>query len=162
MVKLLPRGDFDVLLNVLVALDDVDVDVAEKALRALQDVVRLLQKRLHLFAHHRPRRVNRDDELADALHVLVFQRLNERHPLFGEKLHPVAVKHIVELIVIDAHGLAHHGEFLQERRVVVLFPVDGAEILHHAACLVAALLVERLQVGLHLLGNVLPVLQEGG
>lgn len=128
LVKLHLAGDLCIFLDRSVALDDVDVDFREKAPGGLQYVIGLLQEALDHLSGHGAGGVDGDDELSDALDLLVFQRFDQGH--FLVELHAVGVENMVEFVVIDAHGLAHDRKFPEKGRVVVALPVDFTEVLH--------------------------------
>ena len=113
-LEIVSVGDLHGLLDPRVALDDVDVHFGEKALRAHEDIVRLVEEFRNQFAACGTGSVDGDDEFPDAFDLFVFQRLDQRHA--AEELQAVGIVYVVELVVVDLHHLAEGGELLQEIR----------------------------------------------
>ena len=116
-----------VLLDFRVALDDMDVDLAEKALLLGQDVIGFRQEGLHQLSLNGAGGVDGNDEILDFFDLLVLQRLDEGHVLI--ELEAVGIKDVVKFVVVDLHVLPQDGKFPQEVRIVVFLPVDLLDIL---------------------------------
>ena len=121
----------------------------------LDDIERVLHEPLDQIALTRLRRVDGYDEIANALRLLVFQRLDERH--VAVQLQAIGIEHVVVFVVVDLHLFGEHGEPTQKLGVVVTLAVGHLQRGDERASLVAPFLRERFQVHLNLLGDFFPV-----
>ena len=153
-VKLVLIAYLGVLLHLCAALEDVYVHLCEEALGLLEDVPGLCDKALHQRTRDGLRGVQRDDEFAHELDLLVLQRLYERH--FAVELHAVGVEDVVELVVVDLDVLAEDGEAAEEGGVIHLFAVHLPQRGDKIARILAVGGRGGVEVHLYALADVLP------
>ena len=101
-------------------------------------------------------RVDDDGEIADAVGLLVLERLDQRH--VAVQVDAVGVVDVVELVHVHLHLLGDDHELAEEFGVAVDLAVGDLEVGDQASGLLAPFLREGLEVHLDLLGDVLPLL----
>ena len=115
----------DLLLDMLVALDDVDLAGMEKLSYIAQDSGCLVDKALDQDLLAGGRGVDRDDQGPDPVHLPVFIFLDQGH--IAVDLKSVIVKAVVKGIGVDGRHLAQDGEFPQKFPVVRPAPVGDRQ-----------------------------------
>ena len=153
-VEVLLAGDLPVLLDLRVALDDVEVDLGEEVLLLAQDVVGLGDESLHQVATDGAGGVDGDDELLDPPDLLVLQRLHQGH--IAVQGQAVGVVDIVELVLVHLGDLAQAHIAAEEVRVVVRLPVHRLQLLDQGAGVGAVAAGDGLQVHLEPLADLPP------
>ena len=120
-----PISNANHILDLRVALDQIDIELIGKKTRFLQDIVRALHEREHRLALRGRRGVDSNREISYAAVVGIFQRLYKRH--VPEHVQPVAVIHVVEFFVVYGKLLVSGDEPTKKLPVVHTLDVRTLE-----------------------------------
>ena len=102
--------------QLVVALQNAQVDVPEKALAVAEQRVGVGQKAAHQLARGGHRGVDRNDKILDLAHLAGFERLDQRHVAVVPQA--VGIIAVVERVRVDRDLFAQRGKAAQEGAVV--------------------------------------------
>ena len=131
--QLLLAGNLLICLYLVIALDHMNIDLAEKAFIFTEYPIGFLQEMPHQFSGTGHRSIDHDNKLLDLLCLFPFLRLNKRH--ISIQRQPIAVKGIVKCILVNLQFLPQNRKLPEKLAVVITRPVLYPQLSQKMSCL---------------------------
>ena len=149
-------GDAFVRAELVIALQNAQVDVTEKALAVLQQCVGVGQKAAHQLARGRHRGIDRNDKILDLAGLARFERFDQRH--VAEMPQTIGIVAVIERVRINGNLFPQGGEAAQKGAVINRAAGGNCKLFAHGVPACRLIGKNGLHSGLGALGAALPLL----